>query len=238
MRIYDKMMAVFGAMRRSIAGKADMLNIAPRFSPVMKYVPGMMTVYESELYVCTAKHYGAWDQSRFSRATVYDSVSRMAANESLARPYEFGVEYEQGDLVVKDGLLCRCVIGGVGATALFAAASVEELMKAQASEIGGLRDAVSELESRVSRLEAALSNPVDATVQTPSDSVASEWRQNCEYRSGMMAYHAGRLYCAIDTHVSGTEWDRSKWTPCTVAEVVEGLTSAVSDSIRSIKAKK
>lgn len=75
MSLYDKVIAVFGMLRDSIARRADKSDIAPDFSPSSSYSEGDLVFKDGSLYRCTTAHSGEWSAGSFTETTVDDAIA-------------------------------------------------------------------------------------------------------------------------------------------------------------------
>lgn len=83
MTLYQKVIAVFGMLRNSIAQKASKSDVASEFSSSATYKVNQGVMYNGLLYRCTAAHTGAWNEAHFTRDNIDDIIDKkIEASES------------------------------------------------------------------------------------------------------------------------------------------------------------
>lgn len=223
MTVYQKVVAVFGMLRNSISQKAGALTFATKFTSSRRYYPGRLTVYDNVLYICTESHMGAWDASHFMAATADDAISLKSFSEDLATAYDDETVYSEGDIVVKNGRLVECTTSGTGSFATFTGVTVADLIKRLSEEVSGVVDNASSTRD---------AKPQTSMVEI--ESIAPAWVSGRSYKPGFVVSRDGKFYCCIEES-NDDEWDPQKWTATTIADVIEGLTSAMMNAIRNAR---
>ena len=246
MGIYDKILAVFGILRTQIDRKTDMLSIAGKFVPTRAYTYDEVVVHDNNLYKCTELNF---------------KVSTKAKQSSVADGYESSKTYSVNDLAIKSGVLQRCTSAGSGQSASFTITNIADEINALRSQIAQLASSVSSLSNNVSRARVAgdilgesvekLMGKVDAIDDGMKRSrapvaagnidmsvIAPEWRPGVDYRPGLSVLYDGKLYCCAEKHKSGDLFDKSMWSESTIADIIDGMASAFSDTIKEEIKKK
>lgn len=122
MTLYQKIMAAYGLLTSSIAGKMAEASVARPFSASETYTKLDVVTHDNVLYRCTKdSRTGPWSDDDFDQttveevilATVEDAKDRILEEvlekAEVAATFDAETPYWVGDLVFYDGALYRCI---------------------------------------------------------------------------------------------------------------------------------
>lgn len=169
--------------------------------------------------------------------TLWSTVGKKAALLDIADSFSSVTRYACGRLAVYDGKLFQCTSEHYGEWNgdHFKRTTIESVVYSLVESLGEIRKKITELSDGAQERKA---NPVQCHEHFCSEDpltierIAPAWKPDNVYKAGVMVSHDARLYCSIVGHVSGAEFDKSKWTETTVSEMLDGFTSAISEVLR------
>lgn len=170
--------------------------------------------------------------------TLWSAVGKKAALLDIADSFSPVTRYACGRLAVYDGKLFQCTSEHYGDwnEEHFKRTTVESVVYSLMESLGEIRKKVSELSAGAQERKPDKVHRHDRCDSGGSlmiERIAPAWKPGNEYSAGVMVSYGSKFYCSIVKHVSGSEFDGSKWTETTVSEMLDGFTSAISEVIRS-----
>lgn len=166
----------------------------------------------------------------------------LCRSSCIAPDFDDAKDYAERDVAIKGCELVECVTPGHGVEAVFKRVSMADLVRrnARAAEDADkkARDAKAMgagAVTRVSMLENKVRNSAKAQSGNAMNALFRPWTPGREYVAGATVCRDGKLYCCLSKHVGGNDWDAAHWTECTLSDVIEAFTSAVTDTLRGDK---
>lgn len=182
MTLYQKIMAAYGLLTSSIAGKMAEASVARPFSASETYTKLDVVTHDNVLYRCTKdSRTGPWSDDDFDQttveevilATVEDAKDRILEEvlekADVAVTFDADTPYWVGDLVFYDGALYRCI---------------------RDHEAGAFDE----------NAFAVTTLAYELFLKADLDELATEFSTDDTYAVGDLVTRDGRLYMCIHTH--------------------------------------